>query len=127
MHESSVPVTCRKSSAGLGESFVFVLSSSSEAAVALPEVGPIITHSPFFHLQFNFVGRILGPRGMTAKQLEQETGCKIMVRGRGSMRDKKKVSAHSGPDAPPPGNSLIKCLLSYVQITGSCCLQGDFI
>jgi hypothetical protein len=29
---------------------------------------------------------------MTAKQLEQETGWKIMVRGRGSMRDKKKVS-----------------------------------
>ena len=29
---------------------------------------------------------------MTTKQLEQETGCKIMVRGRGSMRDKKKVS-----------------------------------
>ena len=28
---------------------------------------------------------------MTAKQLEQETGCKIMIRGRGSMRDKKKV------------------------------------
>lgn len=46
----------------------------------------------FFFLQFNFVGRILGPRGMTAKQLEQETGCKIMVRGKGSMRDKKKVS-----------------------------------
>lgn len=42
-------------------------------------------------LQYNFVGRILGPRGMTAKQLEQETGCKIMVRGKGSMRDKKKV------------------------------------
>ena len=42
-------------------------------------------------LQFNFVGRILGPRGMTAKQLEQETGCKIMVRGKGSMRDKQKV------------------------------------
>jgi len=37
------------------------------------------------------VGRILGPRGLTAKQLEQETGCKIMVRGKGSMRDKKKV------------------------------------
>lgn len=44
-----------------------------------------------FPQQFNFVGRILGPRGMTAKQLEQETGCKIMVRGKGSMRDKKKV------------------------------------
>ncbi|KAH9389265.1 hypothetical protein TYRP_008624 [Tyrophagus putrescentiae] len=30
------------------------------------------------HPDFNFVGRILGPRGMTAKQLELETGCKIM-------------------------------------------------
>ena len=49
-------------------------------------------NSLFFFFQFNFVGRILGPRGMTTKQLEQETGCKIMVRGKGSMRDKKKVS-----------------------------------
>lgn len=46
----------------------------------------------FSTFQFNFVGRILGPRGMTAKQLELETGCKIMVRGKGSMRDKKKAS-----------------------------------
>jgi len=45
-------------------------------------------------VKYNFVGRILGPRGLTAKQLEQETGCKIMVRGKGSMRDKKKVSEH---------------------------------
>ena len=42
--------------------------------------------------QFNFVGRILGPRGMTTKELEQYTGCKIMVRGKGSMRDRGKVS-----------------------------------
>ncbi|CAJ0933295.1 unnamed protein product, partial [Mesorhabditis belari] len=34
--------------------------------------------------KYNFVGRILGPRGMTARQLEEETGCKIMVRGRGN-------------------------------------------
>ncbi|KAF9418587.1 hypothetical protein HW555_004635 [Spodoptera exigua] len=47
-------------------------------------------------MSFNFVGRILGPRGMTAKQLEQETGCKIMVRGKGSMRDKKKEDANRG-------------------------------
>jgi protein quaking len=46
--------------------------------------------------EYNFVGRILGPRGMTAKQLEQETGCKIMVRGKGSMRDKKKEDANKG-------------------------------
>ncbi|XP_043473053.1 protein held out wings isoform X13 [Leptopilina heterotoma] len=48
------------------------------------------------HPDFNFVGRILGPRGMTAKQLEQETGCKIMVRGKGSMRDKKKEEQNRG-------------------------------
>jgi len=42
------------------------------------------------HPEYNFVGRILGPRGMTAKQLEQETGCKIMIRGEGSMRDRAK-------------------------------------
>lgn len=47
---------------------------------------------PSLSLQYNFVGRILGPRGLTAKQLEAETGCKIMVRGKSSMRDKKKVS-----------------------------------
>lgn len=26
---------------------------------------------------YNFVGRILGPRGLTLKQIEQETGCKV--------------------------------------------------
>lgn len=53
------------------------------------------THRVFLSLypQYNFVGRILGPRGLTAKQLEAETGCKIMVRGKSSMRDKKKVSS----------------------------------
>jgi len=30
---------------------------------------------------------------MTAKQLEMDTGCKIMVRGKGSMRDKLKVTS----------------------------------
>ncbi len=51
-----------------------------------------LTSQPFdVSSQFNFVGRILGPRGLTAKQLEAETGCKIMVRGKSSMRDKKKV------------------------------------
>ena len=33
---------------------------------------------------------------MTAKQLEQETGCKIMVRGKGSMRDKAKEDQMKG-------------------------------
>ncbi|GAA6078272.1 protein quaking-A-like, partial [Tachysurus ichikawai] len=52
---------------------------------------------------YNFVGRILGPRGLTAKQLEAETGCKIMVRGKSSMRDKKKVRHLIVLPHPHPG------------------------
>jgi hypothetical protein len=65
---------------------------------------------------------------MTAKQLEQETGCKIMVRGRGSMRDKKKVSSqHCISRTQAPGHLLIKYLLSYVEITSLSVLQDVFI
>lgn len=46
--------------------------------------------------EYNFIGRILGPRGMTIKQMEQETECKIMIRGKGSLRDKKKEMANYG-------------------------------
>ncbi|CAF0814584.1 unnamed protein product [Brachionus calyciflorus] len=81
-----------------------VQSSSANSSVSvLPEpLGPIVQLSEKLyvpvkdHPDFNFVGRILGPRGMTSKQLEQETGCKIMVRGKGSMRDKTKEEQMKG-------------------------------
>ncbi|KAF7202167.1 KH domain-containing, RNA-binding, signal transduction-associated protein 1a [Nothobranchius furzeri] len=38
----------------------------------------------------NFVGKLLGPQGSTIKRLQEETGAKISVLGRGSMRDKNK-------------------------------------
>ncbi|XP_009076529.1 PREDICTED: protein quaking [Acanthisitta chloris] len=73
--------------------------STEKRSAELPDaVGPIVQLQEKLYVpvkeypDFNFVGRILGPRGLTAKQLEAETGCKIMVRGKGSMRDKKKVS-----------------------------------
>ncbi|XP_070996228.1 KH domain-containing, RNA-binding, signal transduction-associated protein 1-like isoform X1 [Oncorhynchus clarkii lewisi] len=40
--------------------------------------------------RFNFVGKILGPQGNTIKRLQEETGAKISVLGKGSMRDKAK-------------------------------------
>ncbi|KAG5265643.1 hypothetical protein AALO_G00244740 [Alosa alosa] len=40
--------------------------------------------------RFNFVGKILGPQGNTIKRLQEDTGAKISVLGRGSMRDKNK-------------------------------------
>ncbi|XP_061751492.1 KH domain-containing, RNA-binding, signal transduction-associated protein 1a [Nerophis ophidion] len=38
----------------------------------------------------NFVGKLLGPQGSTIKRLQEETGAKISVLGKGSMRDKSK-------------------------------------
>uniref|UniRef100_A0AAY4C8S1 KH domain-containing, RNA-binding, signal transduction-associated protein 1 n=1 Tax=Denticeps clupeoides TaxID=299321 RepID=A0AAY4C8S1_9TELE len=40
--------------------------------------------------KFNFVGKILGPQGNTIKRLQEDTGAKISVLGKGSMRDKAK-------------------------------------
>ncbi|XP_052756237.1 KH domain-containing, RNA-binding, signal transduction-associated protein 2-like isoform X4 [Galleria mellonella] len=42
------------------------------------------------HPKFNFVGKLLGPKGNTMKQMQDETMCKMAVLGRGSMRDRQK-------------------------------------
>lgn len=43
------------------------------------------------YLQFNFVGKLLGPKGNSMKRLQEETMCKMAVLGRGSMKDRQKV------------------------------------
>ncbi|CEF66135.1 Protein quaking [Strongyloides ratti] len=35
----------------------------------------------------NIVGRILGPKGLTVRKLEAMTGCKIRIRGKGSIKN----------------------------------------
>uniref|UniRef100_A0A8C6WWJ0 KH domain containing, RNA binding, signal transduction associated 1a n=1 Tax=Neogobius melanostomus TaxID=47308 RepID=A0A8C6WWJ0_9GOBI len=40
--------------------------------------------------RINFVGKLLGPGGSTIKRLQEETGAKISVLGKGSMKDKSK-------------------------------------
>lgn len=40
---------------------------------------------------YNFVGRLLGPRGATLKLLERDTACRIMIRGKGSIRKDKEA------------------------------------
>ncbi|XP_070498825.1 uncharacterized protein [Chironomus tepperi] len=42
------------------------------------------------HPKFNFVGKLLGPKGNSLKRLQEDTMCKMSVLGRGSMRDRKK-------------------------------------
>ncbi|XP_039152433.1 KH domain-containing, RNA-binding, signal transduction-associated protein 2-like [Drosophila simulans] len=40
--------------------------------------------------KFNFIGKILGPKGNSLRRLQEETQCKIAIKGRGSMRDRNK-------------------------------------
>ncbi|XP_072979983.1 KH domain-containing protein At5g56140 isoform X2 [Typha angustifolia] len=36
---------------------------------------------------YNFVGRLLGPRGNSLKRVEATTDCRVLIRGRGSIKD----------------------------------------
>ena len=47
--------------------------------------------SVFCGRQFNFVGRLLGPRGNSLKRVEVTTGCRVYIRGKGSIKDPDKV------------------------------------
>lgn len=48
----------------------------------------------------NYIGLIIGPRGMTQKELESSTGCKISIRGKGSAKEgsKGRASKHDEDD-----------------------------
>jgi len=45
----------------------------------------------FSLLQYNFVGRLLGPRGNSLKRVEASTDCRVLIRGRGSIKDPARV------------------------------------
>lgn len=37
------------------------------------------------------MGRLLGPRGNSLKRVEASTGCRVYIRGKGSIKDPGKV------------------------------------
>lgn len=45
---------------------------------------------------FNFVGRLLGPRGNSLKRVESSTGCRVFIRGKGSIKDPDKEESLRG-------------------------------
>lgn len=45
---------------------------------------------------FNFVGRLLGPRGNSLKRVEATTGCRVFIRGKGSIKDPDKEEKLKG-------------------------------
>ncbi|KAM4700538.1 KH domain-containing, RNA-binding, signal transduction-associated protein 1 isoform 1-T1 [Discoglossus pictus] len=70
--------------------------------------------------KFNFVGKILGPQGNTIKRLQEETGAKISVLGKGSMRDKgKEEELRKGAD--PKYSHLNMELHVFIEVFGPPC------
>ncbi|XP_006655420.1 KH domain-containing protein SPIN1-like [Oryza brachyantha] len=45
---------------------------------------------------FNFIGRLLGPRGNSLKRIEASTGCRVFIRGKGSIKDPNKEEQLKG-------------------------------
>ena len=46
------------------------------------------------HPDINFVGYIIGPRVRMVRQLQQDTGCKISLQGKGREGRKKAIKEH---------------------------------
>ncbi|KAJ6894916.1 KH domain-containing protein [Populus alba x Populus x berolinensis] len=49
-----------------------------------------------FQSEYNFVGRLLGPRGNSLKRVEASTDCRVLIRGRGSIKDPAKEEMMRG-------------------------------
>nr|GME16709.1 KH domain-containing protein At5g56140-like isoform X2 [Ipomoea batatas] len=45
---------------------------------------------------YNFVGRLLGPRGNSLKRVEASTDCRVLIRGHGSIKDPTKEEMMRG-------------------------------
>lgn len=51
--------------------------------------------------EINFIGQLIGPRGNTLKSMESESGAKISIRGRGSVKEGKSrtdAASNSGQE-----------------------------
>ncbi|VAH67145.1 unnamed protein product [Triticum turgidum subsp. durum] len=71
---------------------------------------------------FNFVGRLLGPRGNSLKRVEATTQCRVYIRGRGSVKDSVKVTKHTIMYCSPvPDFSSAKPLDSFRMYTMCYC------
>ncbi|KAJ9051985.1 hypothetical protein DSO57_1038701 [Entomophthora muscae] len=58
------------------------------------------------HPEINFIGLLIGPRGHTLKRMELESGTKISIRGKGSVKEGKRTDVSAGPEEE------LHCLIS---------------
>lgn len=35
----------------------------------------------------NYIGLLIGPKGTNQKKLEEDTGCKVLIRGKGTQKE----------------------------------------
>jgi hypothetical protein len=79
--------------------------------------------------QFNFVGKLLGPKGNSLKRLQEDTMTKMAILGRGSMRDKQKVSYRNVLSVIYSGHQLLSRNLTRFKelvnrrLTHDICIQ----
>ena len=74
----------------------------------------------------NFMGMLIGPRGQSLKTLESETGAKVVIRGKGSVREGRPTTMPDG--RPLPGTRLslqfhccVVCLPKVFHLCSSLC------
>jgi len=85
--------------------------------------------------EINFIGLLIGPRGNTLKKMETESGAKINIRGRGSVKEGKSKDSTSGPNLEEDLHCLVTAdteekvtkaiqLINKIIETVSCVLFG---
>ena len=57
--------------------------------------------------QLNFIGLLIGPRGLTLRKLERESGARIMLRGKGSVKENKLLSGRTYAAMEEPLHALV--------------------
>jgi splicing factor 1 len=55
---------------------------------------------------YNFIGLIIGPRGNTQKRMEKETGAKIVIRGKGSVKEGRSAQKRDLKPDPAENEDL---------------------
>ncbi|CAJ0575550.1 unnamed protein product, partial [Mesorhabditis spiculigera] len=82
----------------------------------------------FRHPHFNFVGKIIGPKGQTLQQLAKDSKCHILVLGRGSTKDRQKerellesgdpTFAHYGGPLHVKIETIAPAHVAYTRVAG---------
>ncbi|OBA19860.1 hypothetical protein METBIDRAFT_208901 [Metschnikowia bicuspidata var. bicuspidata NRRL YB-4993] len=74
----------------------------------------------------NFVGLLLGPRGNTLRQLQEDSGARLAIRGKGSVKD-GKLADSGGPLAPEDGLHVVITADTSAKIQRAVALTNEVI